>query len=442
MRSLFRCLDGIAVAFAACLAGISVFHPFWWFAVPAVTLLFLWVNVFPSVINWKYKSFRLRVCAGGADLLCAFLIGAVISVGIHIAAFFCISDDGLVLWVISFIVLLIVLPITLLNGIIRVYLTSAQLGVKHRFFGILFSIIPIINIIVLCRIIAICTGEVDFENQKELLNEQRKDEQICHTRYPILLVHGVFFRDFRHFNYWGRIPKELERNGAVIYYGNHQSALAVADSGKELSERIRQILSETGCEKVNIIAHSKGGLDSRYAISKLGEDEHVASLTTINTPHRGCIFADHLIDNASENLKRRVSGTYNTVLKKLGDKDPDFMSAVTDLTASRCKIFNENTPDSDKVYYQSVGSKIKKAVHGRFPLNCTYHLTKRFDGDNDGLVSETSFEWGEKYTFLTAKGRRGISHSDMVDLHRENFNGFDVREFYVQLVADLKNRGF
>ena len=28
------------------------------------------------------------------------------------------------------------------------------------------------------------------------------------------MVHGVFFRDFRYFNYWGRIPKELKRHGA------------------------------------------------------------------------------------------------------------------------------------------------------------------------------------------------------------------------------------
>ena len=29
----------------------------------------------------------------------------------------------------------------------------------------------------------------------------------------------------------------------------------------------------------------------------------------------------------------------------------------------------------------------------------------------------------------------------MIDLNRENITGFDIREFYVQLVAGLKNRG-
>ena len=60
----------------------------------------------------------------------------------------------------------------------------------------------------------------------------------CETKYPILLVHGVFFRDSTRINYWGRIPKELEKNGAKIYYGNHQSADSVKKSGEEIAERI------------------------------------------------------------------------------------------------------------------------------------------------------------------------------------------------------------
>ena len=68
-------------------------------------------------------------------------------------------------------------------------------------------------------------------------------------------------------------------------------------------------------------------------------------------------------------------------------------------------------------------------------------LVRHFDGPNDGLVAEASFRWGEAYTFLTVKGKRGISHGDMIDLNRENIPDFDVREFYVQLVRDLKVRG-
>ena len=76
-------------------------------------------------------------------------------------------------------------------------------------------------------------------------------------------------------NYWGRIPKELETNGAVLFHGNHQSAASVPACAQELDARIREIVAETGCEKVNVIAHSKGGLDMRYALSELGTDRYV-----------------------------------------------------------------------------------------------------------------------------------------------------------------------
>ena len=82
-----------------------------------------------------------------------------------------------------------------------------------------------------------------------------------------------------------------------------------------------------------------------------------------------------------------------------------------------------------------------KASGGKFPLNYSYHLVKYFEGPNDGLVSEQSFAWGEQYKLLTPQTNRGISHGDMIALNRENIDGFDVREFYVQLVSDLKARG-
>lgn len=48
---------------------------------------------------------------------------------------------------------------------------------------------------------------------------------------------------------------------------------------------------------VNIIAHSMGGLDSRYMISRLKPGNiEVVSLTTIATPHRGSAFADYMFD--------------------------------------------------------------------------------------------------------------------------------------------------
>ena len=75
-------------------------------------------------------------------------------------------------------------------------------------------------------------------------------------------------------------------------------------------------------------------------------------------------------------------------------------------------------------------------------LSTANWVVGRIEGPNDGLVSVESARWGTKFTLLEPEGKRGISHGDVVDLNRENIEGFDVREFYVQLVAGLKQRGF
>ena len=202
-----------------------------------------------------------------------------------------------------------------------------------------------------------------------------------------------------------------------------------------------EISRKTGAEKVNIIAHSKGGLDSRYAIANLGIGDHVASLTTVNTPHRGCLFADYLLTKIPVETKDTVAKAYNTALGKLGEKGADFLAAVNDLTDSHCQYLDSRMPPPEGIFCQSIGSVLTAARGGSFPLNFSYRLVKYFSGENDGLVSEDSFAWGEKYTLLRSSGKQGISHADIIDLTRENIPGFDVREFYVGLVQDLKERG-
>lgn len=407
----------------------------------AIIPVFVIVNIFAGILIPIKNGKRLAICQHGTILLYAFCISLIFSAVCQIIlAVKTIPDDYMTcIW--SLVLCIGVNFIIFWNGIICVYLTSGQLGAKWRVLGILCGLIPIANLIVLFFILKKATGEHFFEIQKAKINKLRKGEMLCATKYPILMVHGVFFRDTKFFNYWGRIPKELQTNGAKIFYGNHSSAASIADSAAELKLRIQEILAKTGAEKVNIIAHSKGGLDCRYAIAELGCGEYVASLTTVNTPHRGCLFADYLLTKIPVDVKNKVANTYNAALRKLGDKDPDFLAAVNDLTDSYCNALNKEMPTPQDVYCQSVGSVLTGGTYGKFPLNFSYHLVSHFSGDNDGLVSEQSFAWGEKYTLLKPEGNRGISHGDVIDLNRENIPGFDVREFYVNLVNDLKNRG-
>ncbi|MBR3594000.1 MAG: triacylglycerol lipase [Clostridia bacterium] len=404
--------------------------------------VFLLANLLAGAKSYSSKNIKLKVCYRGTLLLTSLFLSVILSVGYHIIfALVTIMDIKATLgW--SLLYCFIVHFIVFWNGIICVYLSSTQLGIKIRVLGVVFSMVPVVNLILLIVIIRTTAKECFFELEKEELNEKRKAEELCKTKYPILLVHGVFFRDSKKINYWGRIPGELEKNGATIFYGNQSSAASVVNCGAQLKERIEEVLRETGAEKVNIIAHSKGGLDSRWALTKLGMAPYVASLTTINTPHHGCLFADYLLNYVPKKVQDKVAGTYNLALKKIGEPNPSFFAAVNNLTDSYCKTFNKEVPDPEGVYCQSVGSVMPQSGGGQFPLNLSYMFVKMFDGYNDGLVGEPSFHWGERYMLLKPQKRRGISHADVIDLNRQNIDGFDVREFYVKLVRDLKERGF
>lgn len=403
---------------------------------PAI-LCFIAVNLMAGFTDFTVRGVRQKLLSHGAECLVIFVWAVVLSIIWHAlmlitangnpgtllkSAAFCFAAHFILFW----------------NGIISVYCTSVQLGIRHRVVGILCGMIPVVNLIVLRTIITVTLREVFFEAEKDRVNRSREKDKICKTKYPLLLVHGVFFRDSERLNYWGRIPRELKRNGAEIFYGEHQSAAAVKESAAEISCRIKEILEETGAEKVNIIAHSKGGIDTKEAIVKMGMAPFIASLTTVNTPHRGCEFAEYLLNMMPEKAKNKLAEAYNSAARKFGDTSPDFLAAVSDLTAS-AREAEQEIPEG--IFCQSVGSVLKSASGGKFPLNFSYHLVKFFDGENDGLVAEKSFKWGEKYTCLKPSGTRGISHGDMIDLNRENIEGFDVREFYVQLVSDLKIRG-
>lgn len=404
-------------------------------------LCVLAANTLPLLIGKRYIRPRLRFLIHGSACLKIFLAAALLSIPIQTVIGFHYLPTDPSLWLTGLLICIGVLTLVFWNGIISLYCTSRQLGLKLRIIGALCGMIPIVNLLVLFRMLKVVNKEIQFEVSKADLNFSRKKDRICATKYPILLVHGVFFRDNRYFNYWGRIPNELSQNGCKIHYGNHPSAASVDECAEFLANRIRQITKETGCEKVNIIAHSKGGLDCRHAIAYHNAAPYVASLTTINTPHRGCKFADYLLEKIPIETQQQVAEVYNRTLRKMGEADADFMAAVGDLTSSQCLEQDNAMPLPQGIYTQSVGSKLNRASGGRFPLNFTYHLVRHFDGGNDGLVGEESFRWGEHYTFLETTSPQGISHGDMIDLNRMDLPDFDVREFYVQLVADLKNRG-
>ena len=409
------------------------------FIITFMSIFFIYYNIKPRKDDNTLT--RLKILIGGYELI---LMSSACFAMELLAYIYCIFNDtniSITILIINAIASVLFIATMMINGFVRVFTTSSQLGVAIRVLLILLWWMPIVNIFILNKFCKIAKEEYIFSSNKRSINESREKEEICKTRYPILMVHGIFFRDWKNFNYWGRIPKELINNGANIFYGNQNSSSSIEQSANELKSRILNIMEESNCEKLNIIAHSKGGLDARYAISCLGMDKYVASLTTINTPHKGCNFAGKAMDKLSEKFISSVGRKYESIFKKLGDEQPDFFSGVSELTAEKCEELNEKMIDCEGILYQSVGSKMKSRFSSPFPLNVGYSIIKPLDGDNDGLVSTKSMEWGNFLGVLSTSKNKGISHGDMIDLMRKNIPEFDVCEFYVNLVKDLKEQG-
>ena len=141
-------------------------------------------------------------------------------------------------------------------------------------------------------------------------------------KYPVLLVHGMGFRDSKRICYWGRIPKVLKIKGCKVFYGYQDSNADIETNGKHIAKSVKDIISQTGADKVNIIAHSKGGLDCRYAISAQGVGNMVASLTTISTPHHGSKTVD-LLMKFPKPIVKFVGFCTDCWFRVLGDKKPN-----------------------------------------------------------------------------------------------------------------------
>ena len=265
-------------------------------------------------------------------------------------------------------------------------------------------------------------------------------------RYPVLLVHGMGFRDNDLVCYWGRIPKALEAMGCTVFFGNQDSVAPVSVNGEYLVGRIREILEQTGAEKVNIIAHSKGGLDSRYAISQLGAAPMVASLTTICTPHHGSKTVDWLMGRPKWMVKT-VSVCADGVFRLAGDTHPDTYKVIRTFTTDIARKFNEDTPDAEGILYQSYAFVMKNAFSD--PLLWLSNLVvKKFEGENDGLLPPESVKWGNFRGVIRGAGSRGFSHLDEIDLRRRPLyrkprqGVTDIVDVYTGIIKELAQQGY
>ena len=202
--------------------------------------------------------------------------------------------------------------------------------------------------------------------------------------------------------YWRGIREAYHQHGIRAITTAVPTTSSIPHRAQVLMDQIALKVSP-GTE-VNIVAHSMGGLDARYMISRLCPPRDlfvVRSLTTIATPHRGSSAADMLFRDIGPDLLPHLY----RLLARLKIDSGAFGQLTTTYMREQ---FNRVVPNSSDVRYFSYGASATPHLFSVFRLS--HDLMKILEGENDGLVSVRSSKWGEYRGTLM-----GVTHLDLIN---------------------------
>lgn len=225
--------------------------------------------------------------------------------------------------------------------------------------------------------------------------------------FPIVLVHGIArfdilaviirdklnLPDDGHKDYFKGIRNHLEANGFTVSEPNLSFAGSIDSRADGLTNHVNDVIQRTGSPKVNIIAHSMGGVDARHMIVDKGMADRVATLTTIGTPHHGTPVADRITQPGGAFLLH--------ALDQVVDVD-----GFANLTTTACEEFNRRAEDAEAtngVAYQTYAAS-ENFTDVFMPLVLPWGLIHEQEGRNDGLVSARSQQWARE--LIANNGRR------------------------------------
>ena len=256
------------------------------------------------------------------------------------------------------------------------------------------------------------------------------------TKYPVILVHGIALREFKYFKAFGKIEKTLKDCGCAVYTANIDAFGSIESNAEQLKKIILGVMKETGAEMVNVIAHSKGGLDTKYMLKSLDMADKVASFTTLCTPHRGSVIATH-IWNLPLWIKKPLAFFINGFYKLAGDKNPDSMKVCEQLKTT--DELSESLEVANAVYCQSYSTKIHKGSDCLLMAVPMVIYNKTNGEENDGMVSESSAKF-ENYRGECLE--ESVSHTQIVDFFAKRKHRKRILNFYVELCRELSEMGY
>jgi len=249
-------------------------------------------------------------------------------------------------------------------------------------------------------------------------------------RSPIVLVHGLLGYSqlkvcgWTIASYFSNIPEFLSASGNRVLVAQMSPTGGVAERAAQLKLFLDR---EAPREPVHLFAHSMGGLDARYMISRLDMAARVLTLTTLGTPHRGTAFADWGVSR------------FERLLEPVGQRLAVPLQAFYDLTRASCQVFNEQVPDAPGVRYFSVAGEHEGGwLSPEWQLS--HAIVTQAEGANDGVVSVASATYGEACEIWQGDHLSLVNWLNPVSLIRGLCQERSPR--YAALVRRLADEGF
>lgn len=229
------------------------------------------------------------------------------------------------------------------------------------------------------------------------------------TKYPIVLVHGLFGYDsIGSVDYFYNVAPALRSGGAQVYLVQVSAANTTEVRGEQLLTQVKQILAASGAAKVNLIGHSHGSPTSRYVASV--RPDLVASVTSVGGVNKGSKVADAMLSAPPE--AATVVEAFASLMSALGGS-PELpqsgVGALMSLSTPGSLAFNAQHPQGVPASACGEGAYQVNGIHyfswsgARILTNpldiLDLHFlltTQAFNGEkNDGLVATCSSHLGK-----------------------------------------------
>jgi triacylglycerol lipase len=81
-------------------------------------------------------------------------------------------------------------------GVAKIVSGAKQVKIRDYVLLLMFWWCPVVNIFLVRKYYRTARREYIIEADRIELDNARAENEVCSTKYPIILVHGIFFRDW------------------------------------------------------------------------------------------------------------------------------------------------------------------------------------------------------------------------------------------------------